>query len=57
MHITSCIHTAPVVALVSAGPWVAWAQARPDFSGEWVLNRQERNAMGNHDAVWIYDRR
>jgi hypothetical protein len=67
----------------------AAGQSRPDFSGDWVLNRQGstpredaftrrtdgadssetgpqkrvrareqgRSSMGNHDAVWIYDRR
>src|SRR5687768_9362808 len=41
MHITRCMRTALAAALVATGPSVAGAQARPDFSGEWVLNRQE----------------
>jgi hypothetical protein len=41
VHINSCIRTALATALVAAGPSATWAQAQPDFSGEWVLNRQE----------------
>jgi len=96
-----------VLSGVLLAAWVtaAAAQPRPDFSGEWVLNRQEstlpppvsavesgvvriehreptftfhrtyviggaprevsftrateqgRSPQGNHDAVWVYDRR
>ena len=40
MHIISRVRAALVVALVAAAPSAAWAQTRPDLSGEWVLNRQ-----------------
>ena len=40
MHITPRLCVALVVALVAAAPSAAWAQTRPDFSGEWMLNRQ-----------------
>jgi hypothetical protein len=40
MHIKPRLMRALAVALILAGPAAAGAQARPDFSGEWVLNRQ-----------------
>jgi hypothetical protein len=41
MNITSKVHRRFVAALVVGAAAAAAAQARPDFSGEWVLNLQE----------------
>jgi hypothetical protein len=41
MRIASTIHRPLAVGLVVCAAAVAAAQARPDYSGEWVLNRQE----------------
>ena len=41
MQISSAVNRRLAVALVVGGAAAAAAQARPDFSGEWVLNRQE----------------
>lgn len=41
MHITSTIHRWLAMGLVVCAAAAVAAQARPDFSGEWVLNPQE----------------
>jgi hypothetical protein len=40
MHINRGLMPALAAALMLAGAAAAGAQARPDFSGDWVLNRQ-----------------
>ena len=40
MYITSRLRLALVVTFMTAAPSAAWPQAHPDFSGEWVLDRQ-----------------
>ena len=40
MHIDSRVSRVLALVLLVAGAFTLAAQARPDFSGEWVLNRQ-----------------
>jgi hypothetical protein len=41
MHISATVHRRLAMGLIVFAAAAAAAQARPDFSGEWVLNRQE----------------
>lgn len=47
MFIETCIATVILLGVAISGP----AQERPDFSGEWILNRQASTLSPGADAV------